>query len=97
MYNNLLAAGDKIVEDAKRALLSRNVEEKAINVAVLEGNLWDEIHTYATQHAIDLVVVGKRRRRRVHRYTRLHIGSVADRVIRGTEVPVLVVAGESSG
>jgi nucleotide-binding universal stress UspA family protein len=92
VYNNLLTAGEKIVADAKRALLSRNVEE-AISVAVLEGNPWDEIYTYATQHAIDLVVIGKHRRRGVHR---LHIGSVADRVIRGTEVPVLVVTGESS-
>ncbi|MGZ4849078.1 MAG: universal stress protein [Halobacteriota archaeon] len=90
VYNTLLAAGETIVDNAKRALLSRNVEEQVIKVAVLEGNPWDEIHTYATQHAIDIVVIGKHRRKGVHR---LHLGSVADRVIRGAEVPVLVVRG----
>jgi nucleotide-binding universal stress UspA family protein len=89
LYKTLLAAGETILDNAKRALLSRNVEDKAITVAVLEGNPWDEIHTYATHHAIDLVVIGKHRRRGVHR---LHLGSVADRVIRGTEVPVLIVS-----
>jgi nucleotide-binding universal stress UspA family protein len=88
VYNDLLAAGEKIVENAKRALLSRGVDEKAITVAVLEGNPWDEIHTYVKRQAIDLVVIGKHRRKGVSRF---HIGSVAERVIRGTEVPVLVV------
>ncbi|HYC19015.1 MAG TPA: universal stress protein [Candidatus Bathyarchaeia archaeon] len=88
VYNDLLAAGEKIVENAKRALLSRGVDAKAITVAVLEGNPWDEIHTYVKRQAIDLVVIGKHRRKGVSRF---HLGSVADRVIRGTEVPVLVV------
>lgn len=90
LYNTVLTAGETIVANAKRVLLSRAVEEKAITVAVLEGNPWDEIHKYATQRAIDLVVIGKHRRTGVHRF---HLGSVADRVIRGAEVPVLVVSG----
>ncbi len=90
LYNALLTAGETIVDNAKRALLSRDIEETAITVAVLDGNPWDEIHSYVTQHAIDLVVIGKHRRKGVNR---LHLGSVADRVIRGAEVPVLVVTG----
>lgn len=90
LYNSLITAGETIVDYAKRGLISHDVEEKTIKVVVLEGNPWDEVNTYATNHAIDLVVIGKHRRKGVGH---LHLGSVADRIIRGAEVPVLIVRG----
>lgn len=88
VYDDLLTAGERIVERTRQALLSRNVGEGALTVAVLEGHPWDAIRAYVKDHAIDLVVIGTHRRRGVHR---LHLGSVADRVVRGTQVPVLVM------
>ncbi|MDD1721543.1 MAG: universal stress protein [Euryarchaeota archaeon] len=90
VYDDLLTAGGTIVEKAKSALLLRGVDEKAITEAVLEGNPWDEIHAYVTRQAIDLVITGTHRRKGL---SRLHIGSTVDRIIRSTEVPVLVVRG----
>jgi universal stress protein A len=57
-------------------------------VAGTGGDPADEILRYATRHPIDLIVVGTHGRTGV---SRMLLGSVAERVMRGARCPVLVV------
>lgn len=59
-----------------------------VTVATTGGDPAQEILRYARRHAIDLVVVGTHGRTGV---TRVLLGSVAERVVRGAACPVLVV------
>jgi nucleotide-binding universal stress UspA family protein len=59
-------------------------------VATVSGDPAEEILRYARTHAIDLIVVGTHGRTGL---SRLLLGNVADRVLRGTRCPVLVVPG----
>lgn len=56
------------------------------------GDPAEEILRYAACHSIDLIVLGTHGRTGV---SRLLLGSVAERVIRGAACPVLVVPGAS--
>ncbi|WP_228546296.1 universal stress protein [Halegenticoccus tardaugens] len=56
------------------------------------GTPHEEILEYAADHGVDLVVMGSHGRRGVGRF--VHAGSVAERVLRGATVPVLVVRHE---
>lgn len=60
----------------------------SVTIASAGGDPAEEILRYATLHAIDLVVVGTHGRSGV---SRLLLGSVADRVLRGAACPVLAV------
>jgi nucleotide-binding universal stress UspA family protein len=55
---------------------------------VLEGNPWREIVDYAERSGVDLVVMGTHGRGGLNR---LLLGSVAERVVRASPVPVLTV------
>jgi universal stress protein A len=59
-----------------------------VTVAGTGGDPAEEILRYARRHPIDLIVVGTHGRTGV---SRLLIGSVAERVVRGAGCPVLVV------
>jgi nucleotide-binding universal stress UspA family protein len=59
-----------------------------VTVAATGGDPAEEILRYASEHSIDLIVVGTQRRTAV---SRLVLGSVAERVVRGARCPVLVV------
>jgi nucleotide-binding universal stress UspA family protein len=84
VYDDLLTAGENCRTYEASTALAGNVGEGALTVAVLEGHPCDAIHAYMKDYAIDLVVIGTHRRWGVHR---LHLGSVADGVVRGTQVP----------
>jgi nucleotide-binding universal stress UspA family protein len=88
MYDVLLDEGKQIVANAKKELASRGVNEDRIVTAVLDGHPAEELDTYAGLHDIDLVVIGSHGRKGLDR---LLIGSVADKVVRGAKVPVLIV------
>jgi nucleotide-binding universal stress UspA family protein len=88
MYDVLLDEGKQIVSNAKKDLASRGVNEDRIVTAVLDGHPAEELDNYAGSHDIDLVVIGSHGRKGLDR---LLIGSVADKVIRGAKVPVLIV------
>ncbi len=88
MYDVLLDEGKAITENAKKAVISHGIGKAAIMTAVLQGHPSDELNTYVENNAIDLIVIGTHGRRGLDR---LLIGSVADKVIRGAKVPVLVV------
>jgi nucleotide-binding universal stress UspA family protein len=59
-----------------------------VAVASVAGDPAEEILKYATRHPIDLIVMGTHGRTGL---SRVLLGSVADRVIRGSACPVLVV------
>jgi nucleotide-binding universal stress UspA family protein len=84
----LLDEGKKIVANAKNDLASLGVNEDRIVTAVLDGHPAEELDIYADSQDIDLVVIGTHGRKGLNR---LLIGSVADKVVRGAKVPVLVV------
>ncbi|WP_224448565.1 universal stress protein [Haloprofundus salilacus] len=57
---------------------------------VVHGSPASGIVDYATEHDVDLVVVGTHGR---HGVRRVLLGSVAERVVRNAPVPVLTVGG----
>ncbi|HSR32719.1 MAG TPA: universal stress protein [Anaerolineae bacterium] len=57
-------------------------------VSTVEGKPYVEIIQYAEQHAIDMMVMSTRGH---SGWSRWLLGSVADRVVRGATVPVLLV------
>jgi nucleotide-binding universal stress UspA family protein len=88
MYDVLLDEGKQIVANSKKDLASRGVNEDRIVTTVLDGHPAEEIDKYAVSHDINLVVIGSHGRKGLDR---LLIGSVADKVVRGSKVPVLIV------
>lgn len=61
---------------------------KAVVRMIRVGNIADEITSYARQHAIDLVVIGTRGHTGLKR---IALGSVAEKVVRIADCPVLTV------
>lgn len=62
-------------------------------VGTAAGDPAEEILRYAGAHAIDLIVVGTHGRTGL---SRLLLGNVADRVLRGARCPVVVVPGTAA-
>jgi len=91
MYDVLLVEGKNIVANAKKNLASRGVNEDRIVTTVLDGHPAEELDKYAGSHDIDLIVIGSHGRKGLDR---LLIGSVADKVVRGAKVPVLIVRSQ---
>ena len=84
--------GDLLYDDAESAL--ETVAELAadrdvdVETAVVEGSPSREIITHAEETGCDLVVMGTHGRGGIDR---LLLGSVAEKVVRGSSVPVLTV------
>jgi len=83
-----VVSSKQIVANAKNDLASRGVNEDRIVTAVLDGHPAEELDKYAGSHDVDLVVIGSHGRKGLDR---LLIGSVADKVVRGAKVPVLII------
>src|SRR6056297_604755 len=58
---------------------------------IVEGNPHEEILEYVSEHGIDMVIMGTHGRTGLDRVV---MGSVAERVVRRSPVPVLTVRGE---
>lgn len=69
------------------------VEHEGIRVATatVEGRPHEAILQYAEENGVDLIVICTRGR---SGFSRWLMGSVADRVVRGAKVPVLLVRAE---
>src|SRR6056297_424103 len=58
---------------------------------IVEGNPHEEILDYASEHGTDMVIMGTHGRTGLDRVV---MGSVAERVVRRSPVPILTVRGE---
>lgn len=80
-------ATQKVVKECKK----RGIECKA---EVLEGVPDKKIIKYAQENNIDLIVMGTSSKKGVDRFL---LGSVAEKVLRSSDTPVLVVKPNKSG
>jgi nucleotide-binding universal stress UspA family protein len=81
---------DKAQQLIDEAVNSRRPRCPAITGVVINGAPWEEIGRIATQQGADLIVMGTHGRKGLPRAI---LGSVAERVIRTSMVPVLTVHG----
>ena len=88
--DSLLARGESVVEDAATRARDRNLH---VVTVVREGDPAPTIVEYADETGIDLVVMPTHGRTGV---TRLVLGSITERVVRASEVPVLAIRPEAT-
>ncbi|WP_224268602.1 universal stress protein [Haloprofundus salinisoli] len=81
----LRADAEVAVEEVRRIAAERGVPVEA---AVVDGSPSREIVSYAEREGCDLIVMGTHGRGGIDR---LLLGSVAEKVVRGSNVPVLTV------
>lgn len=85
---HVFAAGELDVTQLLADAAARAEPEVSVSVAGTAGDPAQEILRYASRQPVDLIVVGTHGRTGV---SRLLLGSVAERVVRGAGCPVLVV------
>lgn len=77
--------GEEALERVRAIAARHDVE---VETALIEGTPSKEVVRYATEQGCDLIVMGTHGRGGIDR---LLLGSVAERVVRGSPVPVLTV------
>lgn len=95
-YSTLEAGADIIVEalESEGEQATKRVAEAAENAGiectttVATGTAYRSIRDYVDEHAIDMIVMGTHGRKGLDRYL---LGSVTERVVRTSDVPVLTV------
>jgi nucleotide-binding universal stress UspA family protein len=91
MYEILKAEGGKAVSEVKKQGEAAGVEVREV---VLEGHPVNEIIEFAENNDVDLIVLGTLGKTGFDRFL---LGSVAEKVVRSSHVPVMVVrSGEMS-
>jgi nucleotide-binding universal stress UspA family protein len=88
MYEILKREGEKAVFEVKELGEASGVEVREV---LLEGHPSNEIINFAENNNVDLIIMGTLGKTGLDRFL---MGSVAEKVIRGSKVPVLVVRGE---
>lgn len=88
MYNILREEGEKAISVVEERGKVSGVEVREM---ILEGHPSNEIIDFAEKNNVDLIVVGTLGKTGLDRFL---MGSVADKVVRGSKVPVLVVRSE---
>ncbi len=97
-YHNISLEADGRVEKATRELareylerVATDVRDRGVSVRVItiEGNPHEGIVSCAEAEQVDLIVISTRGHSGLSRWL---MGSVADRVVRGASVPVLLVS-----
>jgi nucleotide-binding universal stress UspA family protein len=85
IYNVMRNDGEKAVSKIKKIGEASGVEVREV---VLDGYPGNEIIDFAENNNIDLIVMGTLGKTGLERFL---MGSVAEKVVRGSKVPVLVV------
>jgi nucleotide-binding universal stress UspA family protein len=80
-------AAKKTLDEARASLVKRHAATDAV---LREGIEWREITDLVKERGVDLVVMGTHGRRGL---PRLVLGSVAEKVVRLSPVPVLTIGG----
>ncbi|WP_096392859.1 universal stress protein [Halorubrum trapanicum] len=95
-YSSLEAGAEIVVEalESEGEEATRRVADAAADAgvdcvtSVTSGTAYQSIHDYVDEHGIDVVVMGTHGRKGIDRYL---LGSVTERVVRTSDVPVLTV------
>ncbi|QUO46507.1 MULTISPECIES: universal stress protein [Halorubrum] len=95
-YSSLEAGAEIVVEalESEGEEATRRVADAAADAgvecvtSVTSGTAYRSIHDYVDEHGIDVVVMGTHGRKGLDRYL---LGSVTERVVRTSDVPVLTV------
>lgn len=88
IYKIMKNDGEKAVAKIKKIGEASGVEVKTV---VLDGYPGSEIINFAENNNIDLIVMGTLGTTGLEKFL---MGSVAEKIVRGSKVPVLVVRGE---
>ena len=88
MYEILRKEGEKAVFDVKERGEAAGVEVREV---LWEGHPSTEIINFAENNDIDLIVMGTLGKTGLNRFL---LGSVAEKVVRNSKVPVLIVRSE---
>lgn len=92
LYEQLMEEGHGIAEDFREKLeeikLKGKYQNIKINTIVREGKPYNEILKTVIENGSDLVVMGASGR---HGIDRITLGSVTERVVRGSKAPVMVI------
>jgi nucleotide-binding universal stress UspA family protein len=90
MESSFEGVGETLRNEGESALrqLERRVQDPPVKTEIRQGSPAREIVDFATKEGIDMVVMGTHGRAGVDR---LLLGSVAERVVRSSPVPVLTV------
>jgi len=88
MYETLRKEGEKAIFEVKERGDTSGVEVREV---LIEGHPSNEIIDFAENNNADLIVVGTLGKTGLDRFL---MGSVAEKVVRGSKVPVLVVRSE---
>ncbi|TKX55893.1 universal stress protein [Halorubrum sp. SP3] len=95
-YSSLEAGAEVVVEalESEGEKATKRVADAADDAgiecvtSVTSGTAYQSIHDYVDGHGIDVVVMGTHGRKGIGRYL---LGSVTERVVRTSDVPVLTV------
>ena len=87
-------AGEKIASDYLDQIVSR-LEHSSVKLfsEVLIGNVADSLADYSENNEFDLILIATHGRSGVNRWVR---GSIADKVLRSSRIPVLMVRAPGS-
>ena len=90
MEASMEGVSQALTQEGETALqqVQRRTDEATVETDLIEGSPAREITTYAAENPCDLVVMGTHGRSGMDR---LLLGSVAERVVRSSSVPVLTV------
>jgi nucleotide-binding universal stress UspA family protein len=87
MYNLIKEEGNKATSYVKDLAKSMELDTESV---IIEGNPGIEIIKFSEENEIDVIVIGKTGKSMLDKFL---LGSVADKVIRKSKIPVLVIRG----
>lgn len=85
MVDNDSGEGRTALDSARDALAAAGFE---VHIAVLAGEVEPSLHTYQTEHAIDLLVMGAYGHSRIRQF---FVGSTTTNMLRSTSTPLLLL------
>lgn len=90
MESSFEGVGETLRNEGESALrqLERRAQDRPVETEIRQGSPAREVVDFATEEGIDVIVMGTHGRAGVDR---LLLGSVAERVVRSSPVPVLTV------
>ncbi|AKB34734.1 Universal stress protein [Methanosarcina siciliae C2J] len=85
MYTRFRELGKEAVSYMEKAAKDTDLQVESV---LLEGHPAEEIVNFAEKNGMDLIIIGSLGKSKVERFL---IGSISEKVIRNSKVPVLVV------